>query len=562
MKQFIINTCKKAAVRLLAITAFFACAGLWGGLTGCKKERLFTHLDSIPEIPSQFHFLNNFVYDSALALTIDGLYREQVSQLTFSKYYSTSSAFNQNTGQSSSKLININNPVIKSLFANTPDNSIFRFQPNTSYVVFAEFAGYDTTYNPKNTVVPRLICFPEDVYHPFPGTTGIRLFRCMPGYSSVNVSVAPNIGQGTATSLFPVYTGNQPEKSAKTYETTQAGLKRITVSISTSPAIQLTYRPFMLHDGRNYSFFVVGDPQNFLNRKEPRPRLLVAEDGNPASLQEPVLENLSYPGSSGYSEVTVVNGAFNVSGYIPVGSAGFVGLDARFNENTVNVIRWPVYNGMEDVNLVESFPMGGTYQMTRRVAGTVFQPGNYAVSVAPGSGFSPVYDQFNYDFQKDMSYSVCLLPDVQSAGKTGHLVLEDDKSPDPNQFKVRFVNMLGGAREVDIHLNSSSGPVIASSVPYGGATEYISLQPNPASQKLYVTAAGSTAPLFQLGTYDQPILTPFRGGNSGTIFLMGLLAGTPYGGDPGYFKPYVYYKSDAFNNSQSALPNTQLYYQL
>src|ERR1700748_861925 len=106
MKQYLkyilkINTARFVGAMLLML---WLCSNM--ALTGCKKDRLFTHVDSTAAVPSQFHFFNSYSYDKSLALAIDGLPRENVNEFSFSKYYPSSSAFNLNSDQPNSKLIN------------------------------------------------------------------------------------------------------------------------------------------------------------------------------------------------------------------------------------------------------------------------------------------------------------------------------------------------------------------------------------------------------------------------------------------------------------------------
>src|ERR1700749_5179552 len=97
-------------------------------LTGCKKDRLFTHVDSTAAVPSQFHFFNTYSYDKTLEFTVDGLPREAVPMYGFSQYYPSSSAFNLNSEQPNSRLININDPTVNTLYANAPSNNTFQFE--------------------------------------------------------------------------------------------------------------------------------------------------------------------------------------------------------------------------------------------------------------------------------------------------------------------------------------------------------------------------------------------------------------------------------------------------
>jgi hypothetical protein len=548
-------------------------------LTGCRKDdRLFTHVDSIAAVPSQFHFFNTYSYDNALSFSVDGLPRETVNRYAFSAYYPSSSAFNTNTAVANSKLININDPANKTLYANSVTNNTFQFKPNTSYIVFTNNSSYDTVRSPMKTNVPTLSYFPEDIYHPFDGTTGIRFLNAIgnPGNNSFQVTVTPNVGQGTTVSLSPVYPIIQPVSAAATYINTQFGVKKIALTVTGSPRVLLSYLPVQLDNGKNYSFFAVGDMTNFLAGIQPVPKLFLVQDGVPSSLRELTLSSVSYPGNlSTTAQVTVINDAYNIKGMLSFGDyykgtlVTYQGLDVQLNQTKVNVKRWPIYVPQgappyEDIN-------DSTYKVTgssayplnllQRVGtSTSVAPGSYLINVLPGSGFSPTYSAFNYNFQQGLSYTVCLLPDNTTPNKCSQLILQNDQSPDNKYFKLRFINIMGGTTQVDIHTGSPAGPVIASGIGYGQDNAYINLAPNLTAQNLYVTAAGSSTALFQSGTKNTPLSLAFKPGNSGTIYLMGLLPGTPYKGDSGSFGPYVYYNSDAFINANTVLPNAQLFY--
>src|ERR1700744_1007182 len=135
MKRYFKNILKNTTTGFVSILLLmlWLCSGMMA-LTGCKKDRLFTHVDSIAAVPSQFHFFNSFSYDKSLEFTVDGLPREAVQMFAFSQYYPSSSAFNLNSEQPNSKLININDPIVSTLYSNAPSNNTFQFEPNSSYI--------------------------------------------------------------------------------------------------------------------------------------------------------------------------------------------------------------------------------------------------------------------------------------------------------------------------------------------------------------------------------------------------------------------------------------------
>lgn len=545
-------------------------------LSGCKKDdRLFTHVDSIAEVPSQFHFFNTYSYDNALSFSIDGLLRENVKQFTFSAYYPSSSAFNLNSAVANSKLININDPVNKALYANTINNNTFQFAPNTSYVVFVNYSPYDTLRSPKQTTVPMLSFFPEDVYHAFDGTAGIRLLNTVAG-ATPQVTITPNVGQGTTGIIYAVNGGTQPTSAPATYTNTQPGLKKITLTMQPGITVQLNYLPVQIDNGKNYSLYAVGDIKNYLAGLEPLPKLFMVQDGEPSSLKELTLSSVSYPGNlSTTAQVTVINDAYNISGLLTFGDylqgtlVQYQGLDVQMNQTKLNVKRWPVVAPgpgpfIEDINDAYSMTFApGTYPLNllQRVStNSGITPGPYQISVLPGGSFSPNYGTFSYSFQQGLAYTLCLLPDNTTTNKCGQLILQNDQAPDSRYFRLRIINIMGGTTQVDVHTDSPSGPVIASGVAYGQDNPYINLPSSLADQNLYITAAGSSTALFQLGSKNTPISLAFKPGNSGTLYLMGLLPGTPYKGDSGSFGPYVYYNSDAYINANTVLNSAQLYF--
>jgi|GEM_PF-6329767 len=566
MKTHLSKVIQISAANLLVIVTLFFGLGLDVTLSGCKKARLFVKGDSVGLQPSQFHFFNAFAYDSSLSFSVDGLTRESVGKYKLSEYYPSSSSFNLTNGQPNSKVLNVNDPLIKTQFANLPDNSTFTFQPNTSYIIFPTYTPYDTATAPIRNIVPTLNYFPEDVYHPFDGTTGVRFFEMVAGSDNVALNISPNIGQGTSVSLSALRPSEQPARVSDSYTTTQKGIKKLTLSLSgfdyRYPTLLINFVPFNLEDGKNYSFFAVGDAKNYLNNLQPLPKLYIVEDGVPSSLKELVIASTAYGGAYGNSaSVTVVNGAYNVPGLV-AGAKNFVGIGVRFNSFSATVQRWPLNAaGLEDIGIVDTYPYG-INSMQQRVATTSVSADAYLVTNTPSGAYSPVYDQFHQTFEPGLLYTYCLLPDNTDSKKMGHLIMENDNSPDSKLFKLRFINIMGGTSQIDVHSGSPSGPVIASAIPYGEETDYISFQPSQVTQNLYVTVAGSTDALFQKGQYDNPIPLPFNGGNSGTIIFMGLNPGLPYSGDHGYFKPYVYYHQDAYTNLLYAISSAQLYYQL
>jgi hypothetical protein len=547
---------------------------------GCAKSRQFTHVDSIPEVPAQFHFFNAFAYDSSLSLSVDGLLRQNVPKFALSSYYPSSSAFNLNAEQPNSKQIMISDPTNTSEFATT---STFQFQPLTSYLVFPLYNQYDTILAPKNTTVPYMFYYPEDINTPLDGTARVRFFTLMAENSGsgqqLAMTISPNAGAGTTLSLPPIYTGtqqqpvSQPVNAAVTYTGTQPGQKFITLSFGAAKQqygnsinLKVSYLATQL-DNANYTFLSVGDPKNYLNGLEPLPQLYMMKDGDSTSVHALTVSSITYPGNnSSTANVRVINTAYNVPGLLSLpqpNSNNFIyyqNLQVALNNYTAQVIRWEIINDPPMEGQIINGQPGPPYPnyLSQRIASfQSIQPGIYSLTFTPNGTFGPVYDVITYTFQQGISYSAILVPSDTTAKHCGNLLLQDDNAPNPNNFRLRVINVMGGAPGFDIHVGSPTGPLLVSNVPFGQATDYINLPPNSTSQNLYVTAVGSSDLLFPQGGADMITSMPYTAGNSATIYLEGLVPGTPYSGDPLFSYPYILYVTDAYIDPNAQYNNGQ-----
>ncbi|GAA4312946.1 hypothetical protein GCM10023149_08500 [Mucilaginibacter gynuensis] len=545
-------------------------------LTGCKKDgRLFTHVDSVAAVPPQFHFFNAFTYDTALTLSVDGLPRENVKLNTFSKYYSTLTAFNPNAQQPSSKLIVTYNPRINSLFRSM---ATIAFKPNTSYMVFPVSQGYDVNNGTKASVVPSLVYYPEEVYHPGNGYSAVRFLNLMSGYNSSSITVTPNTGAGTNLTIPQARFDyvNDIKTPSETYSTTKGGNKVLAFNMSGygynntgQYNIRFTFLPVPLEDGKSYSVIATGDMKNFLTPAptiEPQPQFFIVEDGHPESLEELAISTVTFPGnSSTMAEVRLVHGAYNLPNIIfdptvPGSQGVYTGINVQLNQATLAAQRWPIVypstSPEEDTTGVYDWNPPSMAANARFPFPVQISPGSYKASTLAARTFSPTYNVFNYDFQENLSYTICLVPRNDSKTQCNSFVMQNDRTPDPAFFKLRVINLMGGLAAFDLHTGSPSGPVIAAGVPFGQATDYQQINPTLVTQDLYITDAGKTTLPFQTAAMK----LPFKGGNSGTIYVMGLLPGTRYTGEPKPIKPFVHFISDAYATSSSYTNNTTLYY--
>lgn len=545
---------------------------------GCAKNRLFTHVDSIPEVPNQFHFFNAFCYDSSLSFSIDGLLRENVPAFSMSQYYPSSSAFNLNAEQPNSKLVVINDPKNTAQFFS---QNTFQFEPQVSYLVYPTFPAYDTLYGPqRGSVAPTLAYIPEDVNTPFDGTARVRVLSMLAGGTSTSMSVAPDQGAGTTLNLNTNVYYPTPGIASSYYTSTEPGTKVIKVTVNGSTALQLTYLPVALGN-HNYTFFEVGDAKNYLNGKEKLPALYMLQDGDPTTLKALTLSSLTYPGNaSTVAAVTVINDAYNLPGLLAVGDPAnptyYTYIHVAFNQSSTTVIRWPTAGSPPFEDIGDAYDLAMSYSppfpakllgSPGRTSNLQLKPGIYTVGVTPQGSFGPLYDQFTYSFEQGIGYTVYLMPNDTSATHCGAMVVQNSLAPDPAVFKLRIINVMGGAPQVDVHVGSPTGPLLASDVPYGQQTDYLSLPPTSVNQQLYVTLAGSGTVLMPTSVHPTDpnlvISMPYTAGNCATLSLMGLVPGTPYSGYGGAFGPYALYTTDSYinlNNAYSGGRPIQLYY--
>ena len=542
--------------------------GTLGGVTSCKKARLFTTIDTLQGTPGQFHFFNSFTYDTALDFTVDGLLRETVPVCAFSAYYPSFSAFNEDPTQPNSKLIAINDPVIQTEFYNF---NTFQFAPATSYLVLPIYNSYDTIYSPEKNNIPALTYYLEDIDHPYDGTCRVRFINAIASQPSLDAfTISPATGAGTTVDLPGTQPAGAYSTIANNYTSIEPGVKNVSFTLNNgSVTAKFTFLPATLNNSQNYTFIATGDLGNYLNGIQPRPRLWLYPDGDPAHMQELTLSSLSFPGNaSTVAQVTVIDDAYNLPGVLTFGGGltpvQYHGVSVAFNTSTVMVSRWPVRFGgtswSEDVGDIfdPGYPGNEPQLFNFRMATTTLPANAYSVQVLPNGGYSPIYDRFSYNFEQGLGYTVCLLPDNTSDQDCGVAVFQNDNAPANNLFKLRVINLLNGSTQIDVHEDSVTGPLLATAAPYGQQTDYLSMAPDTKQHQLFITAAGTTTPLFQ-DAATNPILLSFNGGNSGTVFVMGALPGTPMSTtDP--FGPYVIYHSDASVNPYAALASQQLYY--
>ncbi len=420
---------------------------------------------------------------------------------------------------------------------------------------------------------------PEDINTPLDGTARVRFFALMANDNQYTMTMTPNAGAGTTLNMQSIYLGDQqqpvaqPVNAAVTYTGTQPGQKFITLTFGASKQqygntinLKVSYLATQLANA-NYTFIAVGDPKNYLNGLEPLPQLYMMQDGDSSSLKALSVSSITYPGNnSSTANVRVINTAYNIPGLLSIpqpNSNNFIyyqNLQVALNNYTAQVIRWEIINDPPQEGQIINGTPGAVYPdyLSQRIASfQSIQPGIYSLTFTPNGTFAPVYDAITYTFQQGVSYSAILVPSDTTAQHCGNLLLQDDNAPNPNNFRLRVINVMGGAPGLDIHVGSPTGPLLVSNVPFGQATDYINLPANSANQNLYVTAVGSGNLLFPQGGVDMITSIPYTAGNSATIYLEGLIQGTPYSGDPLFSYPYILYVTDAYIDPNAQYNNGQ-----
>jgi len=532
---------------------------------GCKKSRLFTRVDSIANVPPQFHFFNSFSYDSTLNFSVDGLVREMVPYLSFSKYYPFSNTVNQGTSDQSVKLLYISDPLVSSLYSDTLS---IQFIPNTSYDVFVQYTPYDLYPKPpakptfKTLTKPHLVFIPEEIYHPYAGTTRFRLIN-MAGVNAT-MTVNPDQGSGTSRTLsatIPAKVVSGALNGASPYVLSQPGQKAVTLTLN---KISLKFFPASFGDSRSYSFIAVGDIKNYQLGLEPLVRLFQVEEGHPETLTELKLQQLAFSSAAdNKAAVRIEDGAFNIPGVLGDGAYG--GTSVRFNNvffittpNSSNRLNYwkvdnPVAAWIENTGVRNEVMVGG-----KKVNLLNYHAGNYSVdpgptliSLQPDVLTQPLYGQVNYNLEAGKSYTLFMKPVPGSTTACSPGFVENDVSPSPSTFKFRVINMMPDVASADLHSGSVTGPVVMSNIQYGVPSDYIVLPAASGSQEFYLTPAGGSTNLFDQEDdpfFQRPIRLQVNGGNTGTLFMMGTL-------DPNSINlPIVEYRRDSYldvNNSQA-----------
>ncbi|MBD3402937.1 DUF4397 domain-containing protein, partial [candidate division GN15 bacterium] len=116
------------------------------------------------------------------------------------------------------------------------------------------------------------------------------------------------------------------------------------------------------------------------------------------------------------------------------------------------------------------------------------EPGNRNVTVTPSGATTPVVIDVDLNLSANVAYTVLAVDQLDSIDAIFDV---DDRSPNPNKARVRFIHASPDAGAVDIKLNSGTGPAVFSNAAFKDITDYTEVDAGP--YNFAVTAAGSTA---------------------------------------------------------------------
>ncbi len=139
--------------------------------------------------------------------------------------------------------------------------------------------------------------------------------------------------------------------------------------------------------------------------------------------------------------------------------------------------------------------------------------GAYRIQVSPAGANSPIVIDATVDFEANKAYTVAATG-LLSAGDLQPIVLIDDRSPEAQKAKIRFVHTSADAPAVDIALKY--GPVLFSNISFRQASNYLSV--GAGSYDLEVRVAGTATVALSL---DDVTLAA---GTNYSVFAIGQLS--------------------------------------
>jgi len=147
--------------------------------------------------------------------------------------------------------------------------------------------------------------------------------------------------------------------------------------------------------------------------------------------------------------------------------------------------------------------------------------GAYRIQVTPAGASSPIVIDATVDFEANKAYTVAATG-LLSAGDLQPIVLIDDRSPDAQKARIRFVHTSADAPAVDIALKN--GPVLFSNVSFRQASDYLSV--DAGSYDLEVRVAGSATVALSLDDVALAANTNY------SVFAIGQLSNNTLGALP------------------------------
>ncbi|MCE7944295.1 MAG: DUF4397 domain-containing protein, partial [Chlorobi bacterium CHB1] len=183
---------------------------------------------------------------------------------------------------------------------------------------------------------------------------------------------------------------------------------------------------------------------------------------------------------------------------------------AHFSPDAPNVDIW--VNG---VRTLENVPYQAISDYLKLTAGA------YRIQVSPAGASSPIVIDATVDFEANKAYTVAATG-LLSAGDLQPIVLLDDRSPEAQKAKIRFVHTSADAPAVDIAVKN--GPVLFNNISFRQASNYLSV--DAGSYDLEVRVAGTATVALSLDDVALAASTNY------SVFAIGQLSNNTLGALP------------------------------
>ncbi|MDX9857288.1 MAG: DUF4397 domain-containing protein [candidate division Zixibacteria bacterium] len=248
--------------------------------------------------------------------------------------------------------------------------------------------------------------FQEDLRSSNPSKAKVRFIHAAPDAPAVDIKV----NSGTGATVF----SNRAFKSVSDYIEVDAGAYTFAVTATGSTAEEALYKPIGLQNGKVYTIVALGT----LDKTDAYPfRVRVFTDNDD-------------------------------------GAAFADLLDADLPDATVRVLHTSYDGGPVDV-LVDDAVAFASLTYGEAAAYSVVTAGTRNIKVTPAGVSSTVLVETDDEFRSGNEYTLVA---VDEAADLDLLIGGDNRTPNPDQAKVRFIHASPDAPRVDVRLNSGFGP--------------------------------------------------------------------------------------------------------